>query len=48
MAGQHVHRSGRLPARRGHDELVRGIVASVILGLAIWPVIIILGVLIIR
>jgi hypothetical protein len=44
MHTQHLHRSERLPARRGHDEFVRGIVAAVILGLAVWPVII-LGVL---
>lgn len=47
MAAQHVHRSEWLPARRGHDAFVRGIVASVILGLAIWPVIILLGVVVI-
>jgi hypothetical protein len=47
MAAQHVHRSEWRPERRGHDAFVRGIVTSVILGLAAWPLIIILGVLVI-
>jgi hypothetical protein len=46
MQSHQVHRSERTPARRGHDRFVRGVVASVILGLAAWPVII-LGVLLV-
>jgi hypothetical protein len=34
------------PSRREHDGFVRGVVTSVILGLAAWPVII-LGVLLV-
>ena len=45
MQSQRVYRSQHIPAaRRGYDRFVRGVVASVILGLAAWPLII-LGVL---
>jgi hypothetical protein len=43
MEVQEVHRSESLPARRGHDAFVRGTVTSLVLGLAIWLVIVILG-----
>ena len=38
MQAEHPNQS--FPARRAHDEFLRGIVTSVILGVAAWPVII--------